>query len=152
MGRPYRDAASAYGASQDERQHRLHWSRWRRLHQAIAKRCHAARRQQNAPALPSPDTPLPHLLPGIGVLTDTHWSLIEQLLPSPARLGRPAVAHRHLLQAMLSVMHAGLSWHAVPSSFGPWQTVYTRYKEWTKAGLWSHMVAILASLPFSNPP
>jgi hypothetical protein len=133
-----------------ERQHRLRWSRWRRLHQAIAKPCHAARRQQNAPALPIPDDPVPPLLPGL--LTDSRWTLIETLLPPPARVGRPSVSHRHLLQAMLSVMHAGLSWHAVPLAFGPWQTVYTRYKQWVKAGLWSQIVFILGSVPFSNPP
>ena len=139
----------ALACTQDERQHR--W-RWRRLHQAIAKRCHAARRQHNAPTLPRPANPIPPLLPGIGVLSDTQWSLIELLLPAPARVGRPAVSHRHLLQAMLWVMQRGLSWHAVPPSLGPWQTVYTRYQEWTKADLWSRMVAILGPVPFSNPP
>lgn len=134
-----------------ERQHRLHWSRWRRLHQAIAKRCHAARRQHHAPSLPILPDPVPRLLLGIGVLTDTRWSLIGLLLPTPARVGRPAVSHRHLLQAMLWVMHAGLSWHSVPVSFAPWQTVYTRYKEWTKAALWSQMVSILGPDPFLNP-
>lgn len=119
----------ALACTHDERQHRRRWSRWRRLHQAIAKRCHAARRQPTAPLLPRLDEPLPRLVPGIGLLTDQRWSLIERLLPSPARVGRPAVAHRHLLEARLSVMHTGLSWHAVPLSFGPWQTVYTRYKE-----------------------
>jgi transposase len=47
-------------------------------------------------------------------------------------------------------MHAGLSWPALPLAFGPWQTVYTRYKEWAKAGLWSQIVAILGPFPFSN--
>jgi len=142
----------ALACTYDVRQHRLRWSRWRRVHQAIAKRCQAARRQQNAPTLPTSDEPLPRLGPGIGLLTDQRWALIERLFPSPARVGRPAVAHRHLLQAMRSIMHTGLSWHAVPVSFGPWQTVYTRYKEWTKAGLWSPIVAVLDSVPFSNPP
>jgi SRSO17 transposase len=142
----------ALACTDAERHHRLRWSRWRRLHQAIAKRCHAARHQQNAPALPIPDDPVPTLLPGIGVLTDSRWALIEPLLPPPARVGRPSVSHRHLLQAMLSVMHAGLSWHAVPLDFGPWQTVYTRYKHWVKAGLWSQIVFILGAVPFSHPP
>jgi SRSO17 transposase len=141
----------ALACTQDERQHRLRWSRWRRLHQAIAKRCHAARRQQDAPALPLPTPPIPPLLPGIGILTDTHWSLIELLLPAPARLGRPTVSHRHLLQAMLWVMHRALSWHAVPLPFAPWQTVYTRYNNWFKSGLWPQIAAILGSGSFSNP-
>lgn len=142
----------ALACSETEQQHRLRWSRWRRVHQAVAKRCHATRRQQDAPALPLPTTPSPPLLPGIGVLTDAHWPLIELLLPAPARVGRPALAHRHLLQAMLFVMHRGLSWHAVPLSFGAWQTVYTRYNQWTKSSLWSRIVAILGPNPVSTPP
>jgi SRSO17 transposase len=142
----------ALACSDKERQHRLRWSRWRRVHQAVAKRCHAARRQHYAPALPLPAAPIPPLLPGIGILTDSHWPLIELLLPAPARVGRPAVSHRHLLQAMLYIMHRGLSWHAVPSSFGAWQTVYTRYNEWAKSSLWSRIVAILGPNPVSNSP
>jgi SRSO17 transposase len=141
----------ALACTDEERRHRLHWSRWRRLHQAVAKCCHMARRQPNAPSLPILPGPLPRLLLGIGILTDTRWSLIERLLPAPAHVGRPAASHRHLLQAMLWVMHAGLSWHAVPVSFGPWHTVYTRYNQWAKAGLWSPMVSILGPDPFSIP-
>jgi len=47
-------------------------------------------------------------------------------------------------------MHRGLSWHAIPVSFGAWQTVYTRYNQWTKSNLWTRIVAILGSLSFSN--
>ena len=130
--------------SPQERQHRLRWSRWRRQHQARAKRCHTARRQSNAPPVDSLGNPPPCLLPGIGSLTDSHWQHIQALLPARPRTGRPAVAHRQLLEGMLFVMHAGVSWHEVPPAFGPWQTVDTRYQEWLKAGLWTRLVSILA--------
>ena len=43
----------ALACTDGQRQHRGHWSRWRRRHPALAKRCHAARRLPIAPSLPS---------------------------------------------------------------------------------------------------
>lgn len=77
--------------------------------------------------------------------TEAAWQTIANLLPPPARLGRPLVSHHTLLQAILWVVRFGAAWHAIPASFAPWQTVYTRYKQWLKSGLWSKIVLILTS-------
>ena len=66
------------------------------------------------------------------------------MLPAPAPTGRPVVSHRQVLEGILFVMQLGLSWREVPPNFGPWQTSYTRYLEWRKAGLWTRIVSILA--------
>jgi hypothetical protein len=58
----------------------------------------------------------------------------------PARVGRPTVAHRILLEAMLWVIRVGSAW----------QTVYTRYKQWLKSGLWAQIVRILGSAMSSS--
>jgi SRSO17 transposase len=134
----------ALDAPPHERHHHLRWSTWRRRHQARAKRCHAARRQSNAPPIDSVRQPTPRSLPGIASLTDPHWQHIQAFLPPRSRLGRPAIEHRQLLEGMVFVMQLGVSWHEVPLVFGPWQTVYTRYQEWLKAGLWTPIVSILA--------
>jgi SRSO17 transposase len=131
-------------APPQERQHHRRWSTWRRQHQARAKRCHTARRQSKAPPRDNLRTPTPRSLPGIGSLTESRWQHIQALLPARPRAGRPAVAHRQLLEGMLFVMQVGVSWHQVPPAFGPWQTVYTRYQAWLKAGLWTRIVSILA--------
>ncbi len=128
-----------------ERQHRLRWVFWRRHHQAVAKACHVRRRRQNH-ALEQPVLePVPRLLETLGELTEPAWSQIAALLPKPARLGRPVIAHRQLLEAMLWIIHRGVAWHTLPDSFGPWETVYTRYKHWLRSGLWSQIVLILTS-------
>src|SRR5258708_7060810 len=85
------------------------------------------------------------LLETLGELTEPAWSQIAALLPKPARLGRPVIAHRQLLEAMLWIIHRGVAWHTLPDSFGPWETVYTRYKHWLRSGLWSQIVLILTS-------
>jgi SRSO17 transposase len=146
-----RRVIGALTADDKERQHRLHWSRWRRQHQAIAKRCHQQRRQRQQPTvLPGSVSPAP-CLAKLGPLTQAAWTQIAALLPQPARVGRPLIAHRQLLEAMLWVMHAGVAWQAIPDAFGPWETVYTRYKQWLRTGLWSRILLILGPpAPFSQ--
>jgi SRSO17 transposase len=130
--------------SESERQHRLHWSRWRRQHQAKAKRCHTRRRQVQCP--PEPVYIHPAIrLPGLGALTEAAWEGLALLLCPSARPGRPSTAHRQLLEAILWVMHAGVSWRAVPASFGPWNSIYTRYLRWVRLGLWPQIVVGLDS-------
>ncbi len=135
-----------------ERQHRQQWSCWRRKHQATAKRCHTQRRQARQGygigglPLPPPASRKASMLPGIGALTDERWEQIAPLLPPrQARSGRRANAEWHFLAGILWVMGTGAAWREVPPSLGSWHTVYTRYHEWRKAGIWPQVVTILAS-------
>jgi SRSO17 transposase len=96
-------------ADKRERQHRLRWVFWRRHHQAVAKACHIRRRRQNHSLEQPVPEPIPRLLSTLGELTEQTWSQIAALLPKPAHMGRPAIAHRQLLEAMLWVIHRGLA-------------------------------------------
>ena len=40
-------------------------------------------------------------------------------------------------------MHSGAPWREVPSTYGPWQTIYARYALWVRTGLWDRIAAIL---------
>ncbi len=78
-----------------EREHHLHWSQWRRHHQAVARQGHRARRAQRPPpAQPGPATPGPVPIlgvPGTVALTARHWQQIAPLLaPATPRRGRPS--------------------------------------------------------------
>jgi SRSO17 transposase len=137
-----------------EREHRQQWSCWRRKHQATAKRCHIQRRQGRQDGaigigiLPVPPPASLHapVLLGIGALTEERWGQIAPLLPTrQARPGRRANAERHLLAGIMWVMATGAAWREVPADFGSWHTMYTRYHEWRKAGVWPQVVTILAS-------
>jgi hypothetical protein len=124
---------------------RLAWSRWRRRHQAIARRGHVARRARRLAVLPVvPPVALP-ARPGRGpALTEEHWQRVRPLLPPqrPPR-GRPNRDHRQMVAAMLWVEGTGCSWRALPDHFGPWQGVYSRYQRWRKAGLWARILDVL---------
>lgn len=122
---------------------RLAWSTFRRTHQAVAQRCHAARRAQRPP--------LSHHFPTVQVLstpilelTDERWTRITPLLPPPGpRRGRPPNDHRTILAGMLWVVRTGASWREIPAHFGPWETVHSRYQLWRRMGIWERILAVL---------
>ena len=124
---------------------RLAWSRWRRHHQAVAKRGHVARRARRPVVLP-PASLVPAPMPEgrCTALTDALWQRVVPLLPpqQPPH-GRSNLDHRRMVAAMLFVERTGCSWRALPSHFGHWSTIHSRYQRWRKAGLWSAICAIL---------
>ena len=131
------------GTDPPEQQRRgLHWSRWRRRHQATAKRCHAARRAQRDGAPPATTVTLG--VPGTPSLTDALWIDLAPLLPPRAgKRGRTPSAHRPILAGLLWMMRTGAGWREIPPSFGPWHTVYSRYQQWCRDGTWARIVAAL---------
>lgn len=128
---------------EERRTRGLRWSRFRRQHQAGARRCHIQRRARQAPLVQPPAQEALPLL-GLPRLTDAQWERIRPLLPpqKPAT-GRPAVDHRLLVEGMVLVMRTGCSWRALPERFGPWQTVVGRYRRWCQEGLWARILPIL---------
>jgi hypothetical protein len=126
------------------------WSRFRRAHQAGARRCHVERRIRQAPLVQAP-VPEPIRLPGLPTLTDVHWQQLRPLLPPQKPwTGRPAVDHRLVVEGMLWVVRTGSSWRELPKRFGPWSTVSSRYQRWCKEGLWTQILQILleTEVPF----
>ena len=52
------------------------------------------------------------------------------------RPGRPpGTVHYLFFCAVLFVLRTGVSWRDLPSCFGNWHTVYTRFKRWSENGL-----------------
>jgi hypothetical protein len=134
---------------EEQRNHRLWWSRFRRRHQAIAKRGHMARRARQAP-LARPPGPPPLQIPSLPELTPERWALLAPLVPS--RQGRPIGDARLMVEGILWVMRTGGSWRALPERFGPWSTVADCYRRWRKEGVWDRIrQALLApAVPLSS--
>ena len=49
-----------------------------------------------------------------------------------------------MMEAMIYVMRTGCPWRDLPSCFGPWESVYTRFRRWSHIGLWSLILDALA--------
>lgn len=145
----------AMAGPEEEREFRLGWSLWRRAHQAVAKRCHTARRALHHEKMPPPRPSHPPTGAAVDVvpepmnirLSDEGWALLKPLLPShKPPLGRPRRDHRTMLAGMLCVLGSGASWRDLAEEeFGPWQTVYARYRKWCREGLWQRIMEVLDS-------
>jgi hypothetical protein len=127
----------------EHRAFRLGWSIWRRTHQAIAARCHAARRARKRDSPPLAHTPTPPVAER-PELTDAEWALIRSLLPAQQPpVGRPRHDHRTVLGGILWVVRTRASWRDMPLEFGKWETAYKRYRLWRDTGLWQIIAAAL---------
>src|ERR1700761_8565686 len=45
-----------------------------------------------------------------------------------------------MVTAMWYVLRTGIPWRDLPARFGPWSSVYTRFRRWCAAGLWSALL------------
>jgi len=124
-----------------QRAFHLGWSRWRRAHQAIARRCHRARRagEGSVPGIPRPTSP------AAGVeLADGEWERIRGLLP-PQRpsAGRPRHDHRMVVGGIRWVLRTASPWREMPARFGKWNTAYVRFRLWRRQGLRQQIIDAL---------
>jgi putative transposase len=75
-------------------------------------------------------------------LTDEEWNQIKSLVPEPksgrGKRGRP-IRHnrRSLVNAIFYMVRAGCAWRLLPKDFGPWQTVYGYFRQWSQDWTWT---------------
>ena len=48
-----------------------------------------------------------------------------------------------MVTAIWYVLRTGCPWRDVPERFGPWSSVYTRWRRWCATGLWAKLLANL---------
>ncbi len=77
-------------------------------------------------------------------LTDDQWQRLALVLP-PQRpsTGRPAKDHRTVLNGIVWILRSGAPWRDLPERYGPWKTVYSRFRRWRETGLWDRILLAL---------
>jgi len=73
-------------------------------------------------------------------LTDDQWQQIEDLLPRNGLPGGQWNDHRTTIDGILWVLADGGRWRNLPKEFGPWQSVYDRFRKWCRTGLWDKIL------------
>lgn len=55
-----------------------------------------------------------------------------------------------MFEGMYYILRTGLPWRDLPGEFGPWKSVYTRFRRWCRSGLWRDLLAMLAKTGFGK--
>ena len=76
-------------------------------------------------------------------LSEQQWSKNDAFLRSERAAGRPAYDDRRFVEAVLWWRRTGVPWRDLPSDFGPWKTVFSRFDRWAKAGKWERLFLAL---------
>lgn len=77
-------------------------------------------------------------------LSDAQWAVLEPLLPTGKRSGRPPRwSRRQLIDGIRWRIRVGAPWRDVPERYGSWPAVYGLFRRWQRDGTWA---AILTAL------
>jgi putative transposase len=73
-------------------------------------------------------------------LTDSQWDIIQGLIPPVKPGGRPrSLDMRQVVNAILYVVVGGIQWRLVPHEYPKWQSVYSYFRTWKRAGVWKRI-------------
>jgi len=51
-----------------------------------------------------------------------------------------------MVEAMIYVLRVGCPWRDLPGHYGPWSSVYTRWRRWCRSGMWQRMLELFEAL------
>lgn len=78
------------------------------------------------------------------ILTDAQWSKMEpHCLGKVTYRGRKGKNNRLFLEAILWIARTGSPRRDLPPEFGKWNTVFKRYRDWVKAGVFETIFAAI---------
>jgi transposase len=77
-------------------------------------------------------------------LSDAEWAVLAPFFPTPPRRrGGQWRAHRPIVNGILHRLRTGTPWRDLPDRFGPWQTVYDRFRDLRISGRLDHLLEAL---------
>ena len=74
-------------------------------------------------------------------ITNEEWKRIGPFLPPQitGKKGRPPKDSRVMLNGMIWIDRTGAQWRELPECYGPWQSVYARFRKWKADGVWERV-------------
>jgi len=71
-------------------------------------------------------------------LTNEEWARLLPLLP-PSRGRKSLKGDRRFISAVYWLTRTGCPWRDLPRRYGNWKSVYNRFNNWSKRGIWEHL-------------
>ena len=82
------------------------------------------------------------------VLSDAQWERVAPLLPGkPGDPGRSGNNNRLFLEGVLWIARTGSPWRDLPVEFGRWNSVFQRFRRWTRKGVFESLFKSLSGDP-----
>lgn len=82
------------------------------------------------------------------VLTDAQWAKMEpHCLGKATDPGRSGSDNRLFVEAVLWIARTGSPWRDLPASFGKWNTVYVRFRDWRDADVFQRLFEACSDEP-----
>jgi transposase len=76
-------------------------------------------------------------------LTDEQWEQVEAVIPEQKRGPAATLGDRSFLDAVIYRARTGIPWRDLPERFGPWKSVYNRFRNWSLRGVWEQVFKAL---------
>lgn len=77
-------------------------------------------------------------------INDEAWAKLKPLLPLMKR-GRKRINDRKIISGIVYVQRKGLEWQEAPAIYGPFKTLYTRFRRWKEKGVWDDIFKSLSA-------
>ncbi|WP_374756007.1 IS5 family transposase [Fibrisoma montanum] len=69
---------------------------------------------------------------------------MEPLLKGkPGDVGRSRADNRLFINAVIGLARSGAAWRELPERYGPWNSVFRRFRRWAKSGVWRNVFQAL---------
>ena len=92
------------------------------------------------------------------VLSDAQWAKMEpHCRGKKSDPGRSGEDNRRFVEAVLWIARTGSPWRDLPAEFGPWNTVFKRFRDWVKGDVFKRLFDAASDEPdmeyaWSMPP
>ena len=73
-------------------------------------------------------------------ISGADWRRVKGLLPTHG----PKTDSRKFINAILWIARTGAPWRDLPRRLGRWNSVWRRFRRWAEAGVWDHVLEVLA--------
>ena len=82
------------------------------------------------------------------VLTDAQWAkMAPHCLGKPGDPGRRGADNRLFVEGVLWIARTGSPWRDLPASFGKWNSVFRRFRDWVKADVFKRLFDAVSAEP-----